>query len=64
MARVTITLRDIEHDALVRSAELERREPRAQAAVIVRDWLIEQKLLTATLKPTKAQRAHVKGELD
>ena len=36
MARITITLRQSERDALLTLAEREFREPRAQAALLIR----------------------------
>ncbi len=35
MSRVTVTLKSAERDALCKLAENERRDPRAQAAVII-----------------------------
>lgn len=45
MARITITLRAEERDALHRLAETERRDPRAQAALLIRHELERRGLL-------------------
>ena len=45
MARVTVTLKISERDALVTLAEREKRDPRAQAALIIREALERRGLL-------------------
>jgi hypothetical protein len=45
MVRVTITLNNFERDALLRLAVSERRDPRAQAAVLIREALVFHRLL-------------------
>jgi len=52
MARVTITLRSNELEALVTLAQRERREPRAQAAVIIKRELEKCGLLPTDRPPT------------
>ncbi len=46
MTRLTVSLTESERDALKRLAFYERREPRDQAALIIRRALIENGLLT------------------
>ena len=58
MARVIVHLEESEHVALVTLAQRERRDPRAQAALIIRRWLEHEKLLPADSDaPTPAQPA-------
>jgi len=51
MSHITITLYADERSALVRLAEIERRDPRAQAALIIRNELRRSGLLPAS-EPT------------
>lgn len=46
MAQVTVKLHEDEKKALVRLAELERREPQQQASLLIRDELVRRGLLT------------------
>ncbi len=55
MPRITVTLNKTERDALVQLAEHERRDPRAQAALIIRRALARRKLLKAAPPPAQAQ---------
>ena len=49
---IAVTLGDDEREALIRLAEAERRDPRAQAAVLIRRELVRHGLLPPTDKPT------------
>ena len=51
LTRLTVTLRTDERDALRTLAEWEFREPRAQAALIIREELQRRGLLKATPAP-------------
>lgn len=51
MARVTLTLSEQEQQALIALAHIEERDPRRQAALIVRREL-EQRGLLQPLKPS------------
>jgi hypothetical protein len=55
MARVTVTLKSSERDALVELAERERRDPRSQAAVIIARELERAGLLGGTAKADNGQ---------
>jgi hypothetical protein len=57
MARVTVTLKISERDALVTLAEQERRDPRAQAALLIRQALVRRGLLRVATKDTVADVA-------
>lgn len=46
MIRITVTLHQDEHEALLVLAERERRNPREQAAVLIRGGLERHGLLT------------------
>jgi hypothetical protein len=46
MAKIIILLGDLERDALYQLSKQEYRDPRAQAAIIIRDELIRRGLLT------------------
>lgn len=63
MARVTVTLKTAEREALVKLAQRERRDPREQAAKIVADELArrgllptEQRQLEPQAEPSDEQR--------
>lgn len=66
MARVTITLEAKERDALCVLAERERRDPRAQAALIIRRELERAGLLPVDSNgaPEPAARPIVAGAAD
>jgi hypothetical protein len=55
--RITVSLQASERDALVKLAEIERRDPRAQAALIIRDELARRGLLAADPTPMAARVA-------
>jgi len=55
LTRIVIQLDSSERNALAELAERERREPRQQAAFIIRRWLE----LTGYLKPTTPQEIDV-----
>jgi hypothetical protein len=65
VAQVIVNLQVSERDALRTLARLERRDPRAQAAFIIREKLIERGLLkpdaptsaTTTVQPAEVQHA-------
>ncbi len=65
MARVTVTLLIVERDALVKLSERECRDPRAQAALIIRRELERLGLLPADPAPETAEPSprEVKHEL-
>lgn len=48
MRRISIALHQDEHDALVALADRERRDPRDQAAVLVRQGLERLRLVAAS----------------
>ena len=52
MIRVNVTLRSDERDALWLLSEQERRDPRAQAALLIRQSLEQMGLLQPTPAPT------------
>jgi hypothetical protein len=58
MARITITLQPKEKTALRLLAERERRDPRAQAALIIRYELERIGLLAHKSQPTIEEVAH------
>jgi hypothetical protein len=57
--RVTIQLEIQERDALVTLAQIERRDPRDQAALIIRDELVRRGLLTTDSTSTQPARIHI-----
>lgn len=56
MSRITITLFENERRALQTLAERELRNPRDQAALIVRTWLEREGYLTSKLSTTQDAR--------
>ncbi len=58
MARITVSLEPQERDALFEMAQRERRDPRAQAALLIRNGL-EQARLLPTDTPTPVTSAQV-----
>jgi hypothetical protein len=56
MQRVYVPLSNNERNALVKLAEIEHRDPRQQAALLIRQSLEKLRLLPPTPKPT--QEAH------
>lgn len=58
MARITITLKRIERDALFALAEQEMRDPRAQAALIIRCELKRRGLLSVNEPASKGRNVN------
>lgn len=57
--RITITLMPIESEVLWALAQREHRDPRDQAAFLIRAELTRRGLLSADPMPTEMQSAHV-----
>ncbi len=55
MKRLIVYLNETEHDALLRSAKEERRDPRAQAALMIRQELQRRGLLPAAEAPAEVK---------
>jgi hypothetical protein len=64
MTRITISLKDPEKTALRALAEKEFRDPRAQAALIIRQELERRGLLTATEPPALPMPTQSKGGMN
>ena len=62
MVRVTITLQGYERDALVLLAERERRDPRDQAAMLIRLALMQAELLPAEAQFQSADQQRKEGQ--
>jgi hypothetical protein len=62
MARLTITLRDQEKLALSTLADREFREPRAQAALIIRQELERLGLLQVKQNADQMRNMHQRGQ--
>jgi hypothetical protein len=62
MARVTITLQPDEKAALSRLAESKRRDPRDQAALLVRQGLEQSGVLSSADAPAQDRRPETKEE--
>lgn len=59
MSRITVTLLRDEREALSTLAQRERRDPRAQAALIIRQELIDRGLLPSDIpQPITTSPAH------
>ena len=64
MARITITLLQSEREALLALAQRERRNPRDQAALLIRESLLRLALLAAESQPAlngQPQQVHDEG---
>lgn len=55
MTRITVNLQASERSALLALAEIEKRNPRAQAALIIRTELERRGLLSPEMPPTNGQ---------
>jgi hypothetical protein len=64
MARVTVTLKISERDALVILAEQERRDPRAQTALLIRGELERRGLLPVNADAKTQQNAAQQGAVN
>ena len=62
MPKISITLTENERDALVQLAIQEYREPRLQAALLIRDQLIRVGLLNTTLIQNIANKTLINAE--
>ena len=60
MPIVKILLNDRERDALIAMARQERRDPRAQAAMLIRHGLEQNRMLSPADAPTQERRAETK----
>jgi hypothetical protein len=56
-----IRLEDQERDALIRLSQNEKRDPRAQAALIIREYLERRGLLLVNATPTAGASAQQSG---
>lgn len=62
MSRITVWVEDDEHEALIEFARIEKRDPRSQAAMIIREFLERRGLLPLDVAPTIKREGLKQGE--